>query len=468
MPHDLVMPLAAAMVTQCGLGTLTKALAVGLPLVCIPMLADQPGNAALVVAHGAGVRLSPARAQTGEAMTVPYDVITVGGGLAGSALAKCLAERGCRVLVLERETRFGDRVRGEQMHPWGVAEARTLGLYQRLAETCGHQTRWWTTYAGGSPVRTRDLEQTPHRAGSFNLYHPDMQETLIGMAAEAGAEVRRGVSVDSVRAGSPASVSFHENGHLRELAARLVVGADGRASQVRQWAEFTVSRDPDLLSIAGALVEGAHLPPDDGVHVAGGPGGRVLIAPQGNQRARVYFMSRLTSDRPPLSGKRHESDFLAACRATVAPADWFDESTVIGPLAQFNAADSWVDHPAQPGLVLIGDAAAASNPCFGSGLSLTLLGVRQLRDRLLANSDWDTAIEEYARDHAESYGALHRVTGWSAELFYSIGPAADERRARVLPRLAAEPERAPDIVGLGPASPSDDATRRFVLGEEEL
>ena len=59
VPHDHVMPLAAAMVTQCGLGTLAKALAFGLPLVCIPILADQPGNAALVVVRGAGVRLSP-------------------------------------------------------------------------------------------------------------------------------------------------------------------------------------------------------------------------------------------------------------------------------------------------------------------------------------------------------------------------------------------------------------------------
>lgn len=57
VPHDVVMPLASAMVTQCGLGTLAKALSVGLPLVCLPLLADQPGNAALVAAHGAGIRL---------------------------------------------------------------------------------------------------------------------------------------------------------------------------------------------------------------------------------------------------------------------------------------------------------------------------------------------------------------------------------------------------------------------------
>jgi flavin-dependent dehydrogenase len=59
---------------------------------------------------------------------VRYDLIIVGGGLAGSALAKGLAETGARVLVLERERQFRDRVRGEGMHPWGVPEVRALGL----------------------------------------------------------------------------------------------------------------------------------------------------------------------------------------------------------------------------------------------------------------------------------------------------------------------------------------------------
>lgn len=57
IPHDVVMPLASALVTQCGLGTIAKALSLGLPVVCIPLIADQPGNAALVAARGAGLHL---------------------------------------------------------------------------------------------------------------------------------------------------------------------------------------------------------------------------------------------------------------------------------------------------------------------------------------------------------------------------------------------------------------------------
>lgn len=59
VPHSLVLPQAAAVVTHAGLGTVHAALAHGLPLVCLPIGRDQPDNAARVEWHGAGRRLSP-------------------------------------------------------------------------------------------------------------------------------------------------------------------------------------------------------------------------------------------------------------------------------------------------------------------------------------------------------------------------------------------------------------------------
>ena len=76
-----------------------------------------------------------------------YDIITVDGGLGGSSLAKAMAARGARVLVLEREQRFKDRVRGEWMAPWGVAEVRELGIYELLRDTC-EELPWFDRYAG--------------------------------------------------------------------------------------------------------------------------------------------------------------------------------------------------------------------------------------------------------------------------------------------------------------------------------
>ena len=57
VPHAAVLPHVTGMVTQCGLGTLAKALAHEIPLVCLPLVGDQPDNAARVEARGAGVRL---------------------------------------------------------------------------------------------------------------------------------------------------------------------------------------------------------------------------------------------------------------------------------------------------------------------------------------------------------------------------------------------------------------------------
>lgn len=67
-----------------------------------------------------------------------YDIITVGGGIAASSLAVAMAGRGAKVLVLEREKQFKDRVHGEAVVPWGVAEANELGICGLLKEKCAH------------------------------------------------------------------------------------------------------------------------------------------------------------------------------------------------------------------------------------------------------------------------------------------------------------------------------------------
>ena len=46
-----------------------------------------------------------------------YDLVIVGGGLAGSALAAAMAPTGTRVLIVERDAVFRDRVRGEGSCP---------------------------------------------------------------------------------------------------------------------------------------------------------------------------------------------------------------------------------------------------------------------------------------------------------------------------------------------------------------
>ena len=71
-------------------------------------------------------------------MTRPLecDLLVVGGGLAGSSLAIAMAREGKRIVLIERELVFRDRIRGELVHPWGVAEVERLGLLELLLSRC--------------------------------------------------------------------------------------------------------------------------------------------------------------------------------------------------------------------------------------------------------------------------------------------------------------------------------------------
>jgi menaquinone-9 beta-reductase len=406
-------------------------------------------------------------------MAQDYDVIAIGGGLAGAALSKKLAESGLHVLVLERELAFRDRVRGEQMHCWGVAEAQTLGLYDLLLETCGHEVRYWSQqFVGFSEPRERDLVMsTPHRAGSLNFYHPDMQSVVLDAAARAGATVRRGVRVSGLACGSRCSVCVHEDGNGdRIYRARLLVGADGRNSACRRWGGFRVERDTEGMIISGLLLKGLRAPEDQLISFLNPRRGMLsLTVPIGQGRFRTYVCIHKRSSefsKRPISGRAGISDFVAASIAAGAPASWYEGAQAAGPLASFNAADSWVMHPHREGMVLIGDAAASNDPSFGCGLSLTLRDVRVLAEHLLATDDWLGAADAYAAEHDRHYGVIHRLTEWARELFYNLNPAAISDRERALSRLVADRSRAVDIIGLGPEFPADESHRRRFFGED--
>ena len=402
-------------------------------------------------------------------MAGTYDIITVGGGLGGSALARAMAARGARVLVLEHEKQFKDRVRGEFMAPWGVAEARELGIDQLLRDSCAQDLPYSQTQIGSVPAERRDLRTTtPQGLAVLSVYHPAMQEVLLQAAAEAGAEVRRGVMARDIKREGFPTVLVEQDGHREEVQAQLVVGADGRTSMVRKWAGFAVQQDPERLLISGVLLENLPTPQADTFYYIFNPtiGQGVPLVPQGNGRVRAYLVSTKATS-PRLQGEADLPRFVEESIRSGAPTEWYAGGQVAGPLATFDCADTWVDHPYREGVVLIGDAAAASDPSWGQGLSLTLRDVRVLRDHLLANRDWDAAGHAYAKEHDRHYGVIHTVDNWHAQMFLVIGPEAEAVRARALPLIAQDETRVPDHVYSGPDLPADETVRRRFFGEEE-
>ena len=392
-----------------------------------------------------------------------YDVVTVGGGLGGAALAKVLAEKGLRVLVTEREYEFKDRIRGEVMWPWGVAELRKLGLYDRLLETCAHEVPY--VDLAGSPLRDF-RNSTPQKLPAITFHHPAMQEVVLEAAKSAGAQIQRGATVREVKPGRPPVATIEDGGTVRNVTARMIVCADGKSSMGRTWGNFSGQRGKQRLLGAGVLLDEMRVADDTSLIVINpGLGQEATLFPQGGGRVRCYLIySPQTVAR--LQGEADAPRLIEECIRTGIPREHFDGARVVPPLASFDMTEHWVEHPYRDGVALLGDAAGACDPSWGQGMSMTLRDVRVLSENLLESEDWEAAGHAYARARDGYFKAGITVEDWYFELFLRQGPEADARRARALPLLATQPDRAPDLFASGPDLPCDDRVGRRFFGEE--
>jgi 2-polyprenyl-6-methoxyphenol hydroxylase-like FAD-dependent oxidoreductase len=400
-------------------------------------------------------------------MTENFDIVIVGGGIAGSSLAYSMSKAGLRVLVLESETEFRDRVRGEILAPWGFAEAQALGLSSALQQAGARQLPWLNQYLGPQQIERRDLTATTlTKTPLVTFYHPRMQTSLLQAAESAGAQVRRGIVVTNISPGKPPRVTHKSANQMETITARLVVVADGRNSPFRRQAGFQVQRETQSLCLAGVLMESVPIPVDT-FHMFTNPAlGEITVwAPEGDGRVRTY-LGYWGETRPRLQGDADVARLFEALRWTGIVGDYFSNAKQAGPLASFDGADNWVEHPYMDGVALLGDSAASSDPTWGQGLALSLRSTRTLRDALLRNDDWDCAGHEYALAHDDLCGKVRTVSGWFREFFMVTGPAAEVRRAHAFPLIAQDPARVPDLLFSGPDIPiASDARARF-FGED--
>ena len=391
------------------------------------------------------------------------DVVVVGGGIAGASVAFALARSGVRVVVLEATERFTDKVRGESMMPWGVAEAEQLGVADVLRRAGAHTSARWTRYGEGhgEPSQIPVGLLVAGVPGALNLHHPTACRALLDAARDAGAEVWRGVrDVRLAPSGAP-TVEFHHGGGIHTITGNVVIGADGRASSVRQQLDLDLHHTQPTAAIVGLLIEG--LPePEAGVHddvVLETDRGMGLLLHQGGGRARAYHVVPL-DDRADYAGSLGAEALLADLRA-VRPEvrDLLASATPAGPCASFPNVESWIDLPARGSVVLIGDAAGQSDPTIGCGLSVAMRDARTVRDLILGGA---TAAADFASYGAQRADLLRRLRLIAQVMIASIVAPGDDRsarRARLRNAMAVmDPDVFPLIVGMfaGPESiPTD-------------
>ena len=77
------------------------------------------------------------------------------------------------------------------------------------------------------------------------------------------------------------------------------------------------------------------------------------------------------------------------------------------------------------------------------------------------------ASAAYAAEHARYYHVLHTMEDWLTELLYTPGAQGAQRRGRVFELHGKEPNRAVDIVGVGPDTDVGEGARRRFWGEDQ-
>ncbi len=375
-----------------------------------------------------------------------YDLAIVGGGIGGSALATVMARDGYSVLLLEQSETYIDRVRGEWIAPWGVAETRRIGLYDLLRSVGGHHVGRHITFD-----ETRDPTDAEARAlplsifadgvpGPLCLGHPLHCQTLLDAAGDAGADVRRGAQVTSVIAGGKPRLIFEQEGQVVEVGARLLVGAEGRVSLVREAAGVTLHQDKPHHWFAGLLVEGAD-GWDQDLQAIGTEGDFGFLAfPQGDGRVRIYGGYALNQQhrfRGPDAARQFLDTFAMRC----SPMNQhLVAGRPAGPLYSYINADSWTDEPYAPGVVLVGDAAGWNDPIIGLGLSITYRDVRLVSELLKSTDAWTTeTLRPYGEERRERMRRLRFAASLQAGLDMEFGVAARERRRLHFERSATDP-----------------------------
>ena len=362
-------------------------------------------------------------------MTRP-DVVVIGGGVAGGALANGLVRRGMSVVVLERAERFEDRVRGEYLAPWGVAEAKRLGVLDDIDERSQVLRTMRLVDSADVVDDTVDLTTcAPGADGARGIAHPELCDVLLAGARRHGAVVHMGVDA-VVELGSDPAVRFADGSVLRP---RIVIGADGIASVVRAAAGWAWSRRAPTVLGAGLAVRGL-CEADHDVAIEGTAGDVMsYLIPQREGRARLYLNYAVDAG-PSFLGSPRASGFLDAY-----PKGWAPTSKLVaaGPCRVVPLTDGEPSALVGRGAALIGDAAGHCNPILGQGLAIAMRDANLVSEILASGdaADWEEALEtRFVLARRELLRRMRVTADAIVAAAASFGPDGGERRAAIRAR----------------------------------
>jgi 2-polyprenyl-6-methoxyphenol hydroxylase-like FAD-dependent oxidoreductase len=300
------------------------------------------------------------------------EIIIVGAGLAGTALAAVLGRQGRRVILVDLHASCPPLFRAEKIEKEQVLLLRKLGLLEHLLPYCGRVREVWGSY-DGRIFKTSPIEQ-------YGLKYAEMVNALRAeMPAEVVSRVGR---VESITNSDEVQRVKLVGGE--ELSAKLVVLACGSRGDFQNnlgMRRRVVQKDQSLGFGFDIAADSQAFPFDALTYYSMSPSARIdyltLFKFRNTMRANL-FVFRSASDpwvrefiqKPEAMLRRH---LPKLSRVT-------GEFRVTSNVESSRVDLYKVDCDPQPGVVLIGDASQSACPATGMGLDKVLTDVDVLAE----------------------------------------------------------------------------------------
>lgn len=366
-----------------------------------------------------------------------YDVLVVGAGPAGSVAARTCARAGLRVLLIEKRQEIGAPVRcGE------AVGADVTRPYIDLDD------RWIAARISGFAFCSSDGARVvvPPTEPTLIINRKVFDLELAHLAARAGADVRARTQAEGLifdQSGRVAGARLRGLAGPYDVAADIVIAADGVESQVARWAGL--AKAPALADVyvgfeylAGGLtgrIRPEHCEYHFGPSIA--PGGYAWVFPKGDDTANVGLV--IAGDRAHAARPREALDSFVARR--------FGRASILAVVSGGIPVTGGLKRMSAHGLLVVGDAAHHAEPLTGGGINTAMMGAelaaRAAVDALRRGDASEGALRQYDSAWRERFGRPHSAL---ASLRRMLSRLDDRDWAGMIETLAAQP-----IASMSPA-----------------
>jgi len=347
------------------------------------------------------------------------DILIVGGGIAGLALAGLLRDKGMEATVVEQTAEWGRVGWGIGLWGNGLAVLDALGVADDAVSRGSVPDRFEIRGADGTRLASVDL---PGDDAFLAVHRADLHAALRGAVPEPW--VRMGTTPAVIEQTSDGVTVTLDDG--TEDRYNAVVGADGLHSRVRdlQFGDWTVD-DREAVVWSFWTPTGTDLGMTDTMVSRWASGTEAFLGGVGD-RGLVNIATRMpagvTPDAPALDRLTTTADALGG-RLPAAVAE-LDADDVFFDRIREVRAEQWHRDRA----VLIGDAAHAVHPISGMGAALALEDAYVLAEELAGEAPVPDALAAFERRRRSRVRSVVRMAHLEAALTFTESPLLAKMR----------------------------------------